>query len=360
MPAPEPVSVDPVVSARAAGLRHVSDRSPGIRRRRSGKGWRYTLPDGSRLTDPAEIQRIAHLAIPPAYRDVWICADPRGHLQATGRDARGRKQYRYHPKWRQVRDATKYTRTMAFGEVLPKIRARVQHDLGLPGLPRDRVLATIVRLLDMTYIRVGNEEYAKENNSFGLTTMENRHVDVTGSAIHFRFRGKSGRENDIDVRDARVARIVRRCQELPGKTLFQYCGNDGEYHAVDSADVNGYLEEMAGADFTAKDFRTWAGTVLAAWALQEMGRFASEAQAKKHVVVAIEKVAQQLGNTPSVCRKCYVHPEVLNAHLDGSLVELLEAKAERTMSEELAGLTAEEGAVIALLRRRLAEASVAA
>ncbi|GAC1342455.1 MAG: DNA topoisomerase IB [Candidatus Dormibacteria bacterium] len=355
-----PVSVDPAESARNAGLRYVSDESPGIRRQRSGKGWRYLLPDGSRLTDAAEIQRIAHLAIPPAYRDVWICPNPQGHLQATGRDARGRKQYRYHPRWRVVRDETKYGRMIPFGEALSTIRARVERDLGGPELGRSQVLATVVRLLDQTYIRVGNEEYAKENDSFGLTTMENRHVKVSGTTVNFRFRGKSGKKHEVPLRDRRVARIIARCQAIPGHTLFQYCGGDGEYHDVDSADVNEYLQDITGQPFTAKDFRTWGGTVLAVEELQKLEKFTSAAEANRQQVAVVNAVAQRLGNTPAVCRKCYVSPAVLEAHRDGSLLDRLRARAEERTAADLSRLSDHEKAVVAFLSAGSTKAIAAA
>jgi DNA topoisomerase I len=345
--------VDARVSARAARLRYVSDDGPGITRRRSGSGFRYLAPDGSRITEKQEVARLNGLRIPPAWTDVWICPHPNGHLQATGRDARGRKQYRYHPKWREVRDATKYHRLIAFGRALPKIRRRVDRDLRRRALSREKVVATVVRLLDTTYIRVGNKEYADENGSFGLTTMRDRHVQVRGAQISFRFRGKGGKQHDVDVADARVARIVKRCQELPGHHLFQYLDADGEVHELQSDDVNAYLQEVTGEDFTAKDFRTWAGTVLAAWSLDELGEYASDAQAKRQVVGAVESVARQLGNTPAICRKCYIHPEVLGAYLDGTLQKNLASSAERTLSKGLAGLSSEEAAVLALLRPRL-------
>lgn len=314
----------------------------------------YVGVDGRPVRDLAAVRRIKALAIPPAWTDVWICPIPNGHLQATGRDARGRKQYRYHPRWREVRDETKYGRMIAFGEALPRIRARVGRDLGLPGIPREKVLATVVRLLETTGIRVGNEEYARENHSFGLTTMRDRHVEVAGPTLRFQFRGKGGKAQSIDLNDQRLAKIVKRCQDLPGYELFQYLDENGRRQTIDSADVNAYLRQITGQDFTAKDFRTWAGTVLATLALQEFAEFASQAQAKKNVVQAIKTVAERLGNTPTICRKCYVHPAVLDAYLDGSMLRTLERRAEREMRESLSGLRAEEAAVLALLQQRLA------
>jgi DNA topoisomerase-1 len=304
--------------------------------------------------EPKVLSRIKALAIPPAWTEVWICPDPSGHLQATGRDDRGRKQSRYHRNWRQVRDETKYTRMISFARVLPKIRKRVRHDLRLKDLPREKVLATVARLLEVSLIRVGNAEYARENESFGLTTMRNKHVDVRGSTLRFHFQGKSGKWHDVDIRDERLARIVKQCQDLPGQELFQYVDEAGKRRAVDSTAVNEYLRNITGKDFTAKDFRTWAGTVLGAMALREFERFDSQAQAKKNIVKAIETVSQRLGNTPAVCRKCYVHPDVINAYMDGTLVETLKQRAEKQLSSGLRALQPEEAAVLGLLQQRLA------
>ena len=262
------VAADPVESAIEAGLRYVTDEKPGIRRLRSGKGFRYVRPDGTAVRDEQTLRRIASLVIPPAWTDVWITTDPRGHLQATGRDAKGRKQYRYHPRWRAVRDENKYERMLAFGAAMPTIRARVDADLARPGLPREKVLATVVRLLEATLIRVGNEEYARENRSYGLTTLRNRHVDVHGSELRFEFRGKSGKDHQVSVRDRRLANVIRRLQELPGQEVFQYLDADGARHTIDSDDVNAYLREISGLELSAKDFRTWAGTILCAVALR--------------------------------------------------------------------------------------------
>ena len=346
-----------VAAARAMGLRYVTDRQPGIRRRRHGATFRYTMPDGTPLRDRETKRRIAALAIPPAWTDVWICPLANGHLQATGRDAKGRKQYRYHPHWRAMRDATKYTRMIAFGRALPRIRDRVNADLARPGLPREKVLATVVRLLETTLIRIGNAEYAKTNRSYGLTTLRNRHVEIAGTTVRFHFRGKSGVEHTVGVCDRRLAGIVRRCKELPGAELFQYLDDEGARQSIDSGDVNAYLRAITGEDFSAKDFRTWAGTVLAAMALQEFAAFDSEAQAKQNVVRAIERVAARLGNTPSVCRKCYVHPAVLDAYMDGALLATLKQRAEQTIADSLDGLEPEEAAVLALLQQRLARAA---
>ncbi len=346
---------DPLQSAREAGLRYVSDASPGISRRRVGNGgFTYTGPDGKRVRDAATLARIRALVLPPAWDDVWICPSPNGHIQAVGRDERGRKQYRYHDRWRAVRDETKYGRMVAFVRALPRIRRRVRRDLRKPGLPREKVLAAVIRLMETTFIRVGNAEYKKQNNSYGLTTMHNHHADVRGSTIRFRFRGKSGVRHAVELEDRRLARIIRACQDLPGEELFGYEDGDGQPHDVGSADVNDYLREVAGQDFTAKDFRTWAGTVLAARALQEMERVDSEAKRKKNIVAAVDAVAKRLGNTRAVCRKCYVHPAVINSYLDGTFIDQAAERAGR-MTKELRNLGAEEAAVLVLLRRRLDE-----
>jgi DNA topoisomerase I len=307
------------VLARTAGLRYVTDAAPGIRRLRAGVGFAFRDAAGARVRDPAALARIRSLAIPPAWRDVWICASPTGHLQATGRDARGRKQHRYHPRWREVSGETKFHRMIAFGRALPRIRRRVATDLSRRALSREKVLATIVRLLERTLIRVGNREYARDNGSFGLTTMRVRHVDVNGAAVRFAFRGKRGIEHCVDVHDRRLARIVRQCRELPGHELFQWIDEHGARSPVDSSDVNAYLRELSGEDFTSKDFRTWGGTVLAASALARQPAGATKTAARRNVAQAIEAVARNLGNTRAVCRQSYVHPAVVAAYLDGSL-----------------------------------------
>ncbi|HEY3232009.1 MAG TPA: DNA topoisomerase IB [Roseiflexaceae bacterium] len=350
--------IDSPESARAAGLRYTSDANPGIRRKHTGKGFRYIGPAGEPIRDADMLRRIKALAIPPAWTEVWICPTPNGHLQATGRDAKGRKQYRYHPRWRATRDETKYERMIAFGRALPRIRARVEQDMALPGLPREKVLATIVRLLETTLIRVGNEEYARDNRSFGLTTMRDRHVKISGTALRFEFRGKSGVRHSVDIRDRRLAAIVKRCRDIPGYELFQYLDADSQCQTIDSADVNDYLRAISGEDFTTKDFRTWAGTVLAARALQEFEAFDSATQAKKKIVRAIEVVAERLGNTPSVCRKCYIHPAVIDAYMDGSLLESLQQRTEQELTSALPDLPPEEAAVLALLQKRLAREGV--
>jgi DNA topoisomerase-1 len=341
----------PIEAARAAGLRYVSDATAGIHRKRAGKYFSYTGLDGKPIRDEAELQRIRSLGIPPAWTNVWICPNPNGHIQATGRDAKGRKQYRYHPKWREIRDETKYDRMLAFGEALPQIRERVEHDLRLHGLPREKVLATIVRLLDLTSIRIGNEEYARENGSFGLTTMQNEHVEVEGANVQFHFRGKSGKEHLIDVKDRQLAKIIKRFRDLPGHELFHYVDEQGELRTIASDDVNEYLHEITGQPFTAKDFRTWAGTVTATCALLDLGEYESQTQAKKNVVHAIEAAASHLGNTPAICRKSYVHPEILDAYLNGTLLTAAKHQDEQAVAEALHGLRPEEISLLAFLEQ---------
>lgn len=336
-----------VAAAREAGLRYVTDGSRGYRRIANGDGFRYVDGDGTPVQDEAVLARIRSLAIPPAWTDVWICAQANGHLQATGRDARGRKQYRYHPRWRTVRDEAKYGRMASFGAALPAIRKAVDEALSLPGLPREKALATVVYLLEATLMRIGNEEYARENKSFGLTTLRNRHVRIAGSAVEFRFRGKSGINHSVQIRERRLARIIQRMRDLPGQDLFQYVDEEGVVHAIGSADVNDYLRSISGEDYTAKDFRTWAGTVLAALALRETAEFSSETEAKRNIVRAIESVAERLGNTPAVCRKCYVHPGVIDAYL-GGVVVCVDGKCDATAPIE--GLDPDERAVLALLQ----------
>lgn len=349
----QPLAIDPRDAAKAAGLRYVTDETPGISRRRAGSGFAYCDAEGKPVKDPEVLARIRALAIPPAYTDVWICADPRGHMQATGRDAKGRKQYRYHPKFRAQRDSTKYEHMLDFARALPGIRARVDADMRLRGLPREKVLATVVHLLETTMIRVGNEDYVRQNKSYGLTTLVNRHVAVEGAELKFRFKGKSGKEWKLSLKDRRVARIVKAAQELPGQRLFQYVDEDGTRREIDSGDVNDYLREISGTDITAKDFRTWTGTVLAALALAEFEKFDSQAAAKRNIRAAIESVAATLGNTPTVCRKCYVHPEVIDSYLAESLVLEVRQEVERTVKDEVGSLRPEEALVLAFLHRRL-------
>ena len=339
----KPVNGNSYDCARAAGLRYVSDAAPGIVRRRRGKAFHYRHADGDPVRDRRTLGRIRALAIPPAWRDVWICSADDGHLQATGRDARQRKQYRYHRRWREVRDETKYGRLIPFAAALPRIRRRVARDLARPGLPRAKVLATVVRLLETTRARIGNEEYARENESFGLTTLRERQVRVEGSRLRFRFRGKSGVEHAIELDDRRLAGIVRCMRDLPGEELFRYVDDDGETRRIESADVNAYLKEVSGEDFTSKDFRTWAGTLVAARALCQIGTFETQAEAKRNVAQAIEVVAGALGNTKAVCRKCYIHPEILESYLEGELGDFIQRQG--------GGKTVEK-AVAALLKAR--------
>jgi DNA topoisomerase I len=347
------VAADPMEVAEDAGLRYVTDDQPGYTRRRKGDDFEYFDNDGKPIRDEARLLRIRRLAIPPAYTDVWICPTPNGHIQATGRDARGRKQYRYHERWREARDENKYDRMVVFGKALPKIRRRVNRDLAQRGLPRSKVLATVVQLLERTFIRIGNDEYAKDNKSFGLTTMRNHHVDVKGETLKFSFKGKSGVKHEVDVSDRRLSKIIRQLQDLPGQEVFQYVNGDGKVRDVTSQDVNDYLREITGEEFTAKDFRTWAGTVLAAMALHAQERFENKSQAKKNVKDAISAVSKILGNTPTVCRKCYVHPDVLETYLDGEMIEGLKQKTEETLARKLRNMRAEEAAVMSFLQARL-------
>lgn len=350
--APQALTPPPSATARKAGLRYVSDEQAGITRRLKGKVFVYQLPNGALVRDKATLQRIRSLAIPPAWTGVWICPLENGHLQATGRDVRKRKQYRYHPRWREVRDESKYDRVLAFAEALPKIRRQVATDLRRQGLSREKVMATVVRLLETTLIRVGNDEYVQQNGSYGLTTMHNRHVKVRGGQITFEFKGKSGKRHRIDVRDARMARLVRRCQDLPGQDLFGYLDENGRVHDVTSGEVNDYLREIAGREFSAKDFRTWAGTVLAAVALREFEVFSSQVEAKRNTLRAVESVATLLGNTPAVCRKCYVHPAIFDSYLTGHTIDALRRSRPRQSPTRL---RPEEKAVLELIRKKLTQ-----
>lgn len=341
---------NPEQSAEEAGLRYVTDTSAGITRHRAGKGMFYRNSKGEKVKDERTLARIKSLAIPPAWNEVWIATIANAHLQATGRDAKGRKQYRYHPEWAGVRDKAKYEHMVEFGRALPLIRERVDTDLGKRGLPREKVLAAVVKLLETTLIRVGNDQYATENKSYGLTTMRDRHAEIQGSTVTFSFSGKGGIDHEIELKDRRLATIVRRCQELPGQQLFQYLDEDGNRQTIDSADVNEYLNEISGQDFTAKDFRTWAGTMLAAEALAGFGIDADEATAKSNIVTAIEKVSKQLGNTPTICRKCYVHPAVIDAYIEGDTISTVEQRAKK---QKKSGLPPLEHAVMELLIQRL-------
>jgi DNA topoisomerase-1 len=345
--------VDPQDAAESAGLVYATDEAPGISRRRSGKGFRYSCPDGKPVRDEGTLARIRKLAVPPAWTGVWICPDANGHIQATGRDARGRKQYRYHDRFREVRDSTKYEHMLAFAAALPAIRARIDAHLRLPGLPREKVLAAVVWLLETTMIRIGNEDYARQNRSYGLTTLRDRHVAVDGSEIKFRFKGKSGKEWRLSLKDRRIARIVKASQDLPGQRLLQYIDESGARREVSSGDINAYLREISGADITAKDFRTWSGTVLAALALAEYEKVDSQAAAKRNIRTAIEAVAARLGNTPTVCRKCYIHPEIFESYLNDALVLEAREEVEETLREETGRLRPEEAVVLAFLHRRL-------
>lgn len=340
-----------VASARAAGLRYTTDGNSGIRRTRYGSAFRYFGPNGRRITSADELTRIRSLVIPPAWEEVWICPEPRGHLQATGRDARGRKQYRYHPRWREVRDVTKYDRMIGFAQALPYIRQHTDRDLRRAGTPRAKVLAAVVQLLEKTLIRVGNDEYARQNRSFGLTTLRDGHVTVRGGRLRFTFRGKSGIEHEIDLDDRRLAKVVRACRDIPGYDLFQFYGADGRRQTVGSADVNAYLKHVTGEDHTSKDFRTWAGTVHAAQLLGALTVFDSITEARRNVVSVVESVARRLGNTKAVSRKCYIHPAVLDAYLDGSMVKMHIVRPRRQGRSSYA-LSECEAGVLALLRRR--------
>jgi DNA topoisomerase-1 len=342
----------PLESAKIAGLRYVNEEhTPGIRRLGPPARVRYVMPNGKRVP-AAELARIKALVIPPAWTDVWICPDARGHLQATGRDARGRKQYRYHSRWREVRDEVKYGRLVAFAQALPRIRHRTDVDLRKNHLPREKVLAAAVQLLEKTLIRVGNEEYARDNGSVGLTTMREKHTTIKGTTVRFEFRGKSGVGHAIDLQDARLVRIIKAMRDLPGYELFQYVDEDGRRQTIDSADVNDYLREISGQDFTAKDFRTWAGTVLAAKALAEVSTFKSSTEAKRNIVKAIESVAKRLGNTKAVCRKCYIHPAILDAYMEGATIETIKAHAAR-LTKARGSLSSEEAAVVGIIEQRL-------
>lgn len=349
---------EPRHSARRARLRYTSDLEPGIQREVQNKTFIYKYPNGKEVRDKKLLERIRKLVIPPAWTKVWICMDPNGHLQATGRDSRGRKQYRYHPKWAVVRDENKFSRILGFGRKIPSIRKRIQEHLALPGLPREKVLATVVQLLEKSLIRVGNLEYAKANNSYGLTTLKNKHVKVQGSVLKFRFRGKGGKDYVVGVKSARIARVVKQCQEIPGQQLFQYI-EDGETKSVSSTDVNEYLRTIAGEEFSAKDFRTWAATVLAAVELQTFEQFESETQGKKNIVEAVRRVAQSLGNTPAICRKSYIHPYILESYGSGEMNGQLKCKPQDESDAECTGLTPQERAVLAFLEKKLEKSAAA-
>lgn len=350
LPAPPDESADTgtaLCSDLPPELHYVDDQSDGISRRKIRGKYAYFLPNGERIRDPKEISRINKLAIPPAYTDVWICPDPMGHMQATARDARGRKQYRYHPRWREVRDSDKYERVLAFGKALPGMRKQIETYLALRGMPREKVMALVVQLLESTLIRVGNLRYAKENRSYGLTTLRSRHVDVSGSAIRFHFRGKSGVEHRVTLKDQRLARIMRRCLDLPGQSLFQYLDEHGTRHPVTSSDVNQFIQQIAGGDFTAKDYRTWAGSTLALEYLRRR-EWQPQTTARHNMVETIKDVSKQLGNTPAVCRQCYIHPDVLEAFVAGELAQLRRSRKRK-------GMSSEEATLLTFLAKRASE-----
>ncbi|NNG15850.1 MAG: DNA topoisomerase IB [Gemmatimonadales bacterium] len=340
-----------IQSAKAIGLRYVSDSEPGIRRERNGTGFQYLDPEGGPVQDEAELERVCSLVLPPAWTDVWICATPDGHIQATARDAKGRKQYRYHPRYRAFRDETKFTRMLEFSHHLPRIRRHVERDIRREGLTREKVLATMVWLLERTLFRIGNDQYARENKSFGLTTLRRRHVDVAGSEVRFEFRGKSGVKHAAAITDKRIARIVQRCHTLPGEELFQYLDEDGKRQTVDSGDINQYLQQASGAEeLTAKDFRTWAGTMLAARALRDVGVAASQREAKTNIVKVVDQVATRLGNTRAVCRKYYVHPAILERYLAGQVIPPSPPSSTPREARRKAELRADEEAVLRLIK----------
>lgn len=352
-PASPPVSDIAKESAKEMGLRYMVDTRPGFSREAKGKGFVYFDKDHKRITDPAIIERIQSIGIPPAYTDVWISPFANGHIQATGRDAKGRKQYRYHTKWRDTRDENKFDHILRFAALLPEIRKQVAIHLKQPGLSREKVLACVVSLMEKTLIRIGNAEYARANNSYGLTTLRRKHIDVTGSTIRFSFTGKSGKEWDLSVNDRRIAGIVSKCADIPGYELFKYLDESGQKKDVTSGDVNAYLKEITQQDITAKDFRTWSGTVLAALALSEFEKYDSEAQAKRNVVQAIDHVAKQLGNTRAICRKCYIHPQVLDSYMTGDLAKMVDQQIDRKIKQDYDQLSEEEIMVLAFLKKRL-------
>lgn len=340
---------DPVQSARAAGLRYVSDDRPGIQRQKVGRGFSYIDPDGNRIPPSPERDRIQSLAIPPAWTEVWICPNPQGHLQATGRDAKGRKQYRYHPEWRRLRSQAKFDRLLPFGMALPALRQQTTQHLRLKGLPREKVLATVVQLLGKTFIRVGNDQYARRNRSFGLTTLRDRHVEIEAGQVTFEFRGKSGVEHTITLEDPRLTKIVQQCREIPGYELFQYFDENKQRQTVDSGDVNVYLRQATGSDFTAKDFRTWAGTVLTAAELIKVSNFEDDQQAQRYVRETIKAVARQLGNRPATCQKYYIHPVIIDTYIEAKLIAMMEES--RSKLQSYAQLSAHETGVLSILQQ---------
>lgn len=351
------IATEPGEVAEAAGLRYVSDEDPGFSRKEQAKSFIYLDKNGNKLTEARHINRIEALVIPPAWTDVWICPYSNGHIQATGRDAKGRKQYIYHADWEAIRNTNKFNLMIRFGETLPLIRQRVEEDLRKRTLSREKVIAILVRLLEETLIRIGNHEYAKQNDSYGLTTLRNKHMEVEGSKVKFIFKGKSGKQWEVDIENKRLAKLIRQCQELPGQHLFQYLDEEGNRQTVDSADVNNYLKEIIEQDFTAKDFRTWGGTVRAAKELYDLGPAEAEKDKQKNVVQAIKKVSAALNNTPSVCRKYYIHPEIISAYMDNSLFENME-KASKSRDNSQFGLNTEETAVLNILKEGLLQKEV--
>jgi DNA topoisomerase I len=354
---------DCVTSAATAGLHYVEHTGPGFKRRRSGKGFCYLDSQGRLIRDAAHLKRIRSLVIPPAWTEVWICASPNGHLQAVGYDARGRRQYRYHPSYRQVRDETKFARMSEFALVLPRIRHNVSQDLQLPGIPRQKVLASVVRLLETTFIRVGNIEYARENDSFGLTTLRNRHVDIEGSTVRFRFRGKSGLSHEVEIKDRRIAKVIKACHDLPGYNLFEYLDGEGTVRTISSCDVNAYIRSVTSEEYTAKDFRTWAGTVQTALTLATLGAFETIGDGKRNVVAAIKDTAKRLGNRPATCRRYYVHPAVTESYLDGTLLQIVKPPQHDNGIDELSEsqrLYPEESCVVRLIKTYMAPTQKAA
>ncbi|MCU7513638.1 MAG: DNA topoisomerase IB [Ignavibacteria bacterium] len=351
------IVTEPEEVAEAAGLRYVSDEDPGFSRKGQGKGFIYLDKNDNKLTDPKHVIRIEALVIPPAWTNVWICPYSNGHIQATGRDQKGRKQYIYHAGWEDIRNTNKFNLMIRFGETLPLIRARVDEDLRKHGLPGEKVMAILVRLLEETLIRIGNHEYAKQNDSYGLTTLRNKHMETDGSKVRFIFKGKSGKQWDVDIENKRLAKLIKQCQELPGQHLFQYLDEEGNRQTVDSADVNNYLKEIIGQDFTAKDFRTWGGTVRAAKELYDLGMAEDEKDKQKNIVIAIKKVSGALNNTPSVCRKYYIHPEIISAYMDNSLFEHMESASKNVESSRFA-LSTEENAVLNILKEGLLQKEV--
>lgn len=349
------IITDPVESAKTAGLRYVNDDARGISRQRRDQGFSYHDIDGNLIKNKAELDRIKSLIIPPAWDNVWICPLHNGHLQATGKDAKGRKQYRYHPHWRKVRSQTKFNRMIPFSNALPLIRETTDAHLRLKGLPREKVLATVVQLLEITFMRIGNTEYAKENNSYGITTLRDRHVKFSGAKVRFQFIGKSGVKHEIEVNDRRLAKIVKRCRDIPGYELFQYLDEEGNRQILDSGQVNDYLKEITNEDFTAKDFRTWAGTKLAAQTLSEMEPFDTQTQAKKNVTQAIKIVAGELGNRPATCRKYYVHPAIIDAYLEEQLTPIMNHYQKTQSSNSSYDLDWEEKAVVEILKQSLTD-----